>query len=431
MSTIAFYENLVMSIYLELEWINYECESMVYCLSQENENPSETKGTLKDAFRIKKERLIWIDQGRGFVMFILVLTELMPGCLKSACYTSNVYVKALAGFFLDHPANSTSAPYMNIYDVGVPAFFFIIGLLMAVSFKKRIETHGRWNAVANSALRWGLLYGLGLAIIFFTYKQGFGDVEQIAPGVYAYVVSWDVIPALGFVGLVSIPFMFLPNKARLIIAYAMMTFYQIMTFIPQMYWREYAAASVHGGIIGGIFVMTGFVLVGSCVGEYFLLNKEASQHKKYMMLALLSVINLAIGLGLWAIPGGFPNKRQSTMGWATISIAIVIAGLFGFIFLNLKKQHKTVILEAYGMNPFLIYALAVVPGAIINALLPDSVTSDFLFQATYWIGAVAGITALAIGLYMVGKAISTTKVIAVLLVILLPVGIIAKLFGVI
>jgi DNA repair photolyase len=51
----------------------------------------------------------------------------------------------IAYFFFEHP--STTAPYMDLYDVGVPAFFFIIGLLMAVSFKKRVEKKGTWNAV--------------------------------------------------------------------------------------------------------------------------------------------------------------------------------------------------------------------------------------------------------------------------------------------
>jgi hypothetical protein len=396
-------------------------------VSEEEVKPIEQKESLRSKFRVEKERLIWIDQARGFVMFFLVLTEILPNCWTTACWTNNGIVKALAGFFLDHPSPQLTVQYIDFYDIGVPAFFFVIGLLMAVSFKKRIQTHGKGSAIANSVLRWGLFYLLGEMIIFFTYKQGFGAITEIAPGVYWYVVSWDVIPALGFVGLCAIPFMFLPIKTRLVLAYCMMTAFQIMLFIPQTYMRAYAEASVHGGIIGGFFVMTSIVLVGSCVGEYFLLNKETPLPKKYKMLALLAIVNLAIGLGLWLIPGGYPNKRQSSMGWATLSIAVIIFALFGFIALNNKKPHHTVVLEAYGMNPFIMYALCVMPNAILAAIFPILKTSNIV-QIEFWVIMEAIIAAVALTLYKFHKAISATKVVATIIIILIPIGILAVAF---
>jgi hypothetical protein len=413
--------------------------NVVNRLSEDKGNPIEPKESLKSKFRVEKERLVWVDQARGFVMFFLVLTEFLPDCWTHACWTSNGVVKALAAFFLDHPANE-AAHYMDFYDIGVPAFFFIIGLLMAVSFRKRIQSHGKWSAVANSALRWGLLYGLGLMIFYFTYtgpntltNNWFGAVQNIAqsgqPPVNWYVVDWDVIPALGFVGLISIPFMFMPTKTRFAVAYAMLVFFQILLFIPQTEMRNYALASVHGGIIGGIFVMCPIVLIGSCIGEYFLLNKEIPLPKKYHMLAWFALANLAIGLGLWAIPGGFPNKRESTMGWAVLSIAVIIGAIFVFIAINNKRPRNTVILEAYGMNPFLMYALCAIPYKIVFYVVGTTLADSMMFQLLYWFVGVVIISAIALILYVNKKAISTTKVVAGVIIILLPIGIIAKALG--
>ncbi|MBN2150662.1 MAG: hypothetical protein JW839_04350 [Candidatus Lokiarchaeota archaeon] len=405
------------------------------------ENASDdSKGSLKTVFRIEKQRFNWIDQGRGLVMFLLVLTESMPDIWRKPSdpnfWTDNPIIKGLAGFCFDHPPET--APYMNLYDIGVPAFFFIIGLLMAVSFKSRMQKKGTGNALLNSFLRWGLIFVLGLLIILFTWSEGIGaykDVVEDSPDllqVYIFVVSWDVIFAIGCVGLIAIPFMFLPNKARLIVAYLMMAFYQVMVFVPETYWRWYALASVHGGVLGGVFVLTPILLVGSCVGEYFIMDKEASTGKKYKMMALLAAINLSIGIGLWLIPGGFPNKRQSTMGYATISMAAIIAGLFVFIFLNLKKDRHTVILEAYGMNPFLVYAIAAIPTVLIGELISfGDWQEEFMFQLILWIAVLAVVTLIVILLYRKGKAISTTKIVLGLLVILLPLGVLLKLLEVI
>ncbi len=384
------------------------------------------KGSLKTTFRIEKERIHWIDQGRGFVMFLLVLTGLMPSEWRENPYMS---------FFAEHP--STTATYMNLYDVGVPAFFFIIGLLMAVSVKKRAEKKGLGNAILNEVIRWGLILALWEIILLVT-GDGFGKYKEIAPGVWWYVVSWDVVNAIGFVGLVVIPFLFLPNKARLIIAYAMMTFYQVMIFVPESMWRQYAIASVHGGIFGGTLVLTTITLIGSCVGEYYLLDKETPRRKKNIMLVVLGLVNLAVGIALWAIPGGFPNKRQSTMSWAAISMAVIIGGLLAFVFtdwkdedylkLNPANRARIVLFNAFGQNPFLIFIIAEVLSGVLDVA---DITLDPVLSVVYWIVGLSAIAFVAIMLYKKGKVISTTKIALFIVVLLLTVGVLLIGLGII
>jgi hypothetical protein len=386
---------------------------------------------LKTTFRIEKQRLNWIDQARGFVMFMLVLSGLMPGIWRTG--------NDIAHFFLEHPANDRYAQYMNLYDIGVPAFFFIIGLLMAVSFKKRVESKGKWPAILNAVIRWGLISAVGLLFIIIPGilngsdpSTWFGEIDPYNNGFEVFVVYWDVVIALGIVGLICIPFLLVPRKARLIISYAMMTFYQIMLFIPETLWREYAANSVHGGIIGGIFVLVSITLIASVVGEFFILDKETPVKEKNKKFLILGLVNAIIGIALWLIPGGYPNKRQDTMAWATISMAVCFFVGYAFILIDYKEEEfqqlhpinkgRIVLFKAYGMNPFLIYAIVTIAVVVIENLIG----SDPDIQLLTWLIIVPAITIVALLLYKKGKAISTTKVAlgVIVIVIVLAVALI-------
>ncbi|MFX0098580.1 MAG: acyltransferase family protein [Candidatus Hodarchaeota archaeon] len=377
---------------------------------------------LKTRFKIEKERINWIDQGRGLVMFLLILTAFLPDDWRRGNWFSD--------FFLEHPGKTD--PWMNLYDVGVPAFFFIIGLLMAVSFKKRIEKKNIGNAILNSLLRWGLIFAVGL-ILFLAIDGDLGEMKNVTADfptlseVNMYVARWDVIYSIGFVGLLAIPFLFLPNKARLILSYIMMGFYQVMIFIPQTYWLEYAWASVHGGILGGIFILTPLVLIGSCIGEYYVLNEKTEKNIKNRNFLIFGAINLAIGLILWFFKRGFPNKRASTMGWAVISIAVIIGGLFAFIVTDYKEadypnlhplnKGRITLFKAYGMNPFLLYLLT----EVVTVLLIEEILDiDLPLEMELVLLAVMlpALTLIAWLLYRKNKAISTTKIALLAIMIL-------------
>ncbi len=394
---------------------------------------AESRAAKTSTFRIEKQRYNWIDQARGFVMFMLVISGLMPELWRKA--------NAVTWFFLEHPDDSTHATYMNVYDIGVPAFFFIIGLLMAVSFHKRKDKFGAGPAVLNAVLRWGLIAAVGILFIIIpgvlngdSPDVWFGEVKTIAPGLDVYVVYWDVVISLGVVGLASIPFMFLKRTPRLVISYAMMAFYQIMVMVPQTHWRDYAISSVHGGIFGGIFVLIPIVLIASVVGEFFILDKETPSQEKVKKFLILGLINAIIGIALWLIPGGFPNKRQSTMSWAAISLAVCFFVGYLFIKVDYKDEEyeglhplnkaRITLFKAYGMNPFLVYAIAEIAAVVIDAL----VGADFFIQLATWLILVPSITAIVLLLAWKGKAISTTKValgvivtVAILALVLIPI----------
>lgn len=394
-----------------------------------NEMPSANKFEkvpFSKILKIEKERYNWIDQARGMTMFLLVITSVMPSTWRK--------INPILWFFFEHPDSNGYPLAITLYDIGVPAFFFIIGLLMAVSFKKRIEQRGVNSAILNAIIRWGVIFILGLFILFVTWDDPIGRMKEIVPGVTVFVFSWDVIVGIGAVGLWSIPFMFLPNKVRFIAAYAMWTFYQIMCFIPGTLWFEYGLASIDSGIVGAFFMRTGFLLIGSCVGEYYILNKSVTKEEKNKKYALLGIINGLIGAILWIVGELFdikpalPITDGSTMSWATLSIAVIVG--FSFIFiatdykdedfpkLNAFRKGRIVLFKAYGMNPFLMYCLAVIPEEIIGVIVGD-LMDDNLFRLFLWLGLFTLVTIVGLILYKKNKAFSTTKVTIWILIVLI------------
>ena len=293
-------------------------------------------------------------------MLLLVITEFLPIAIREAT--------DITRFFLAHPDNSTTATYMNIYDIGAPAFIFIMGLLMPLSFAHRKERDGVNKAVRHMIIRYGIILVLGLLVILIDHD--FTLVEMNEKGVP--VVIWDVLPTLGLVGLIALPFLWLKPKIRAIIATIMLVFYQIMLNYPTptaSFLRNYAIDSIHGGIFGTIFGFSAIMVYATCLGEVMLLNKDYSEKKKYEIYAIVGVIALVGGLLLWLIPGWYPNKRQVTLTYISISLGTTILLSFILIGLDKKVQKPIFILDSYGKSPFIIYVIAIVLEFLISDII--------------------------------------------------------------
>jgi hypothetical protein len=312
-------------------------------MSEEEQNVSEVQP--------QRTRYYWIDHARGIIMLLLVITLFLPDSIREAT--------PICHFFLAHPPNSTSVTYMNVFDLGAPAFIFIMGLLMPLSFSHRKERDGVEKAVIHMIIRYGVILVLGLIVILID-QGGFVKMEGDIP-----IIVWDVLPTLGFVGLIALPLLWLKTKPRAIVATCMLVFYQFMLIYGG--WREYAMYSVHGGILGTIFGFSAIMIYATCLGDVLLLNKEYPDKKKYLVYAIVGTVALVAGLLLWLIPGWYPNKRQVTLTYISISLGVTI--LLSFIVIGIDKLVKKpiIILDSYGKSPFLIYVIAIV----IEFLLVD------------------------------------------------------------
>ena len=250
---------------------------------------------------------------------------------------------------------------MNVFDIGAPAFIFIMGLLMPLSFSHRKERDGVKKATLHMIIRYGIILILGLIVILID-QGGFVKMEGSIP-----IIVWDVLPTLGLVGLIALPLLWLKTKPRAIVATCMLVFYQFMLIYDG--WRDYAIYSVHGGIFGTIFGFSTIMIYATCLGDEILLNKEYTDKKKYLIYAIVGVVALLGGLLLWLIPGWYPNKRQVTLTYISISLGLTI--LLSFIVIGIDKLVKKpiFILDSYGKSPFIIYVIAIVIEFILVDLI--------------------------------------------------------------
>ena len=335
---------------------------------------------MSDSEIIERKRYYWIDHARGFIMLLLVLTEFLPQIVRSSLR-----------FFLEHPENQTTTTIMNFYDIGAPAFIFIMGLLMPLSFSRRKERDGVKKALVHLAIRYAIILALGYLVIIIDQ----GGVVKTVSGVP--IVIWDVLPTLGLVGLLAIPFLFIKPKIRAIIASLMITFYQIMLLYGG--WRWYAIQSVHGGIFGTIFGFASLMIFATCLGELLLLNNRLEQKKKYQIYAYFGLICFVGGILLALISDWYPNKRQVTLTYIMISMGASI--LLSFVFIGLDRLIKKpiFILDSYGKNPFLLYIIAFVLEFLIADII--GLEMDWIIFSIM----VIVITLLAIGLDKWGKVI--------------------------
>jgi hypothetical protein len=211
------------------------------------------------------------------------------------------------------------------------------------------------------------------------------------------IVIWDVLPSLGLVGLIAIPFLFLNPKMRTILASALLIFYHLMLLYGG--WREYAIRSVHGGIFGTIFGFSVIMIYATCLGELFFIDRETPEKKKYQIYAIVGIIAFIGGILLALIPEWYANKRQVTLTYILISFGASI--LLSFIFVGIDKivKEPIFILDSYGKNPFLLYVIAIVLDFLIEDIigLEENV---FIF-----IIMIIIITLIAIGLDKWGKII--------------------------
>ncbi|MCK4281001.1 MAG: hypothetical protein KAX10_02715 [Candidatus Lokiarchaeota archaeon] len=340
---------------------------------------SESKEVASELKEKASKRLYWIDHARGFIMILLVVTEFLPIAIREA-----------ARFFLAHPENQRTTTMMNFYDVGAPAFIFIMGLLMPVSFFHRKERDGVKKAVSHIFIRYGVILALGLLVILIDQ----GSFIKIEDGMI--IVVWDVLPSLGLVGFIALPFLWLSPRIRAIIASGILIFYQIMLYFG---WREYAIASVHGGILGTIFGFSVLMIYATCLGEILILKEDYTEKKKYQIYVIVGVICFIGGLLISLIPEWYANKRQVTLTYIIISMGVSILLSFIFIGIDKKLQKPIIVLDSYGKSPFLIYIIAI----LLEFLISDII--GYEMDLLVGILMIALITIIAIFLDKKGKIV--------------------------
>jgi len=366
----------------------------------ETDSPSMNQNT-----GVPNERLKWIDYMRGFIMVFLVVTLVFP--------PDEWKPEGSVMFFLfGHP--SATATYMTLFDVGAAAFIFIIGLTTAISFKKHEGISGIQKAVQRYLIRYGLISILALILLLasgnlIVFKNGYN------------IVAWDVLPSIALTGFITLPFIFIDNpKIRIICGYLWLLIYQILMLEAGL--KEYAQASVHGGIFGTIFGYSGINIIASGFGQYIFQDSTA-QKKKYQNMAVFGFLNLLGGIIISYVPAWEAAKRQVSFTHCVISIGVTILGGLLFVFAE-KRKINLMYLEAFGRNPFLTYLIAELPAFIIGLTVGEDLGMGPVGNVILMIILLSYTSILMLVLYKKKKLISTEKIALIFILIGIPVAII-------
>ncbi|MHA1111299.1 MAG: hypothetical protein ACTSRE_09370 [Promethearchaeota archaeon] len=305
----------------------------------------------------RNKRLRWIDQARGFVMVYLVWTLALPSELTE-------HIPFLR-FLFDHPDDT--ARTMNLFDIGTPAFLFIVGLSLSIAFWKYADKKGVGMGLLRVIFRFGFLFLVGYILELGQNGWSFVDLvkEKNIDLMNVFrtwtetisVLWWDVVLAIGFCALLALPFIFIKNPwIRTGVAYGWMIIYQVLLMtIP--YFRVYAVQSIHGGIYGSLFTLTSVTVLGTALGDYMFSTKDPKK-KQYTLLGIFGGANVALGIGLGFIPGMYWNKEMNTLTFGLVSIGIITLGCLVFILMDEKLDWKLNYLVMFGMNPLFSYLVA-------------------------------------------------------------------------
>lgn len=118
-----------------------------------------------------KERFLSIDRFRGFCMFFMFLSYLLP------LFSAFEFLSPLVEHYKDINSKVIQIlPRVSFSDLFAPMFIFCVGLTIVKSFKSREAKYGTSRAYLQLTTRFLALIGLGLLLNGF--ENGWADIFQ-------------------------------------------------------------------------------------------------------------------------------------------------------------------------------------------------------------------------------------------------------------
>jgi hypothetical protein len=379
----------------------------------------ETRETSPAVAREKPGRFLFVDCWRGFIIVYMLISITLP--------EDWFKISPILEFLFIHPARNAFT--MHLIDVGATSFVFILGLMYSVTFQRRRQEKGTWAAVRHVLLRYGMILALGFCIVFVTFDSlVYTTADDLVVGAPDLVVlAWDVIPALGLVGFVGLPFLFLKKKMRLICGYIWLGFYGVMLALNEYTrWASRAVSAIHGGILFGIFAFGAAQIMASAIGEYLVDGFKGNRGKFLAQLGVFAGFNFLAGLVL------IQAQETFVPGYVLVATSTTVLGWYLFMYFQEYTKYRMRILQAYGRNPFFVYLITVIPMVIVYEVVFTGSHAVFewdLFLAIVGFWAVN--IAIVWALYKKGKQVRTEIVALVGIAVLLGLGLPLRLLGVI
>ncbi|MBN2157082.1 MAG: hypothetical protein JW776_13645 [Candidatus Lokiarchaeota archaeon] len=414
-------------------------------LSIEPDMPEEKLKEVPIQRKPEKARLEWVDMARGFVMLYLVATISFPG--DSGLDLSGLSI--LRGLFTHASAGSG---LITLYDLGAPAFLFLLGFTMPISFRKRKEQKGPTSARRYIIFRYLALLILGFVIAnidleflkYYSFPEGRNFIYEGSIPLYhrpvLYIIPWDVVPSIAIAGLVGFIFMGVRNpRYRFFLGYGWAILYQVGLYTTEL--DTYALNSIHGGVFGSIMGYGSIVIIATAMGDLIFFS-DTIETKKYRGMLIFGIFNLTITVvvlylalrGIF-IPAFTLSKHLVSFPFIVTAIGLSCVVLWGFYQLNTRFKLKLIWLQIFGISPFFIYFIAEVPDSLFEIL-----TDELGLSVTWWISLIWGLVVLGYCTYVAWymhknkKRVSTLKASLIFLVTILGILLIVILldgFGVV
>jgi len=267
----------------------------------------------------------------------------------------------IVGIFNNTPAWSKHPSDFGLtyVDLVAPFFIFAISLTYHMSFKRKKEENGSFDAYLQFLRRYGALIGFGFL----------GAISFSATGIS---FSWGVLQAIGFAGIFTLFFIDLRILARFIISISLLIIYHILSHVEVIIdgtpfvISDLILNDSHGGFIGG-FGWAILMLMTTIVGELF-------ENKDMIKIFIFGILFSTIGVVLSFIFG--ISKHRVNISYTTLSIGlgcIFFCMLWGIYEKKELTQGRSIIFQPQGKNAFSLYVFHGALFLFTVLLIPDSI----------------------------------------------------------
>lgn len=287
------------------------------------------------------KRCIPIDHMRGAAILIYLLTQ-----------TAAQYASYMPLWFM-HDAGNSGIPYINLgfMDFGPATFYFIIGLNIVSSFRRRLERKGAKAAYSDMIYRNLALIALDALVMFFVNK-------------FMYAADWGIIRSVGLVGLLMLPFLNAPATVRAVLGITILSIYQAVRGSLFFYL---------GGTEGGVAACFGFLTIVLLTSALRDLYDKGLLH---YFLGLLAV-SVAAALSMLLIPIAY---REFNSSYLLLTLLV-----FGIVFLVFAFVDKYIfsrpipVLTQFGQSLIVFFLIGASAQLYIKKLFPP----DMPFALTF------------------------------------------------
>jgi predicted acyltransferase len=268
---------------------------------------------------MKTERIISIDQFRGFAILTMALANYMD-------------VIIIIPAWLKHAPDIG----ITVIDFIAPFFIFAIGLTYGMSFRHRLERDGVFRTYNQFFVRYAAIIGLGAIV-----SAGQTAVSQNPSG-----IDWGVLQSIGMAGLIALAVIRLPAIYRWFIGAAILVVYQI---ILDHYLINLTVLSPNGGLFGSLN-WGAMLILGTALADLF---HDKGRLNKYFPWASLAVLAVGVALAFF-VP---VSKHRVSSSYVLITMGASALLFLLFHWLSSRFNWKSHFLGVWGKNPLVLYFL--------------------------------------------------------------------------